>query len=263
MARDYLSELLVTANRIMELDELKNRLTDKKLWKQAKKQFNDFEEQFNKISDQYIDALLSNEETRKEALSDVEGQLSEIRQKADASWHPAIEYVEDKFLSRLRKEYAKSPILRRAIKLFPYVAFAVAVVAYFGIRLFSATPITADIESREGLIERAAAAEKVLRYDDYMSTRVRRGGWLKGIFFWPIEPTEQEVDGAVEFVSLVIESQGYVGRCGAVTGYGNQLTDGQIKMIEEVADYIQSEEALFEDPPVTAVLSGLERASAC
>src|SRR3546814_16807963 len=85
------------------------------------------------------------------------------------------------------------------MKMMPWVIVAVCVVAYFGLRLFSAVDVSAPIASREGVVQRAAAMEKYVRYDDFMHTEVRKGGWRKGIMFWPIESSDTESETAWEF----------------------------------------------------------------
>jgi hypothetical protein len=87
-----------------------------------------------------------------------------------------------------------------------------------------------------------------------MDTRVRRGGWLKGILLWPIEPSETEIRGAAEFVGLVLEGQEYAAGCGSVVGTGNTLTDGQFSMISDVASYIQREDIRWEEPPPMTIV---------
>src|SRR3546814_20852323 len=86
----------------------------------------------------------------------------------------------------------------------PGVFVAVCVVAYFGLRLCIAVDVSAPIASREGVVQRAAAMEKYVRYDDFMHTEVRKGGWLKGIMFWPIEPSDAEMTAAAEFAGLTL-----------------------------------------------------------
>src|SRR3546814_14129204 len=90
------------------------------------------------------------------------------------------------------------------MKMMPWWIAALCVVAYFGWRLFSAVDVSAPIASREGVVQRAAAMEKYVRYDDFMHTEVRKGGWLKGIMFWPIEPSDAEMTAASEFAGLTL-----------------------------------------------------------
>ena len=262
MGGSYLGELLKTAVRIMELDELESRL-DKHDWKVAKEEYDEAVAAFNKQRSDYVDALLSHEVGQEAAVSDVEGQLSNFRETADPSWYPAITYTEENLLPYLRKQAGMNPSLREAIKLFPYAAGAIVIVAYFTVRLMSATPVTESIETKEGLLQRADAVEKALRYDDWMDTRVRRGGFLKGLLLWPIEPTDGEIEGAAEFVGLVMEGQQYAQGCGVVTGYGETLSNDQIKMVGDVIDYLQRPTIRWLDPPIRTVIPALESASVC
>lgn len=263
MSQSYLSELVEIAARIIELDQLENQLTNKRDWKAAKVEYEAQQVHFNKVRDEYVDELLAQDESRSSAAQGVEEQLTEFRAQADPNWLPALNYTRDNLLPYLEKEAAKDPRMRKAIKLAPFVAGGLAVVVYFAVRLLSGAPITEEIETRAGLQQRAAALEKVIRYDDWMGTRVRRGGWAKGILLWPIKPTDVEMNGAAEFVGLVLEGQQYANGCGSVVSYGDNLSDDQINMLSEVADYVQQEAVTWEDPPVMTVVAGLERARRC
>lgn len=263
MTQSHLGELLQIAVTIMELDDLENELTDKSEWRAAKKQYEAQQEEFDRLRNEFVDGLLSGNGPHETIVDDVTAQIEEVRQRADPSWYPAIDYTSDNLLPYLQKEARKSPGLRKVQKAAPFVAGALVIIAYFGVRIFAATPVTESIDSRLGLQQRSAAAEKAIRYDDWSGTRVRRGGWLKGILFWPIEPTETEIQSAAEFVTVVLEGQQYAEGCGSVTGYGDSLSDSQIDMISEVADYIQDDSVVWEDPPVFTILRGLESASAC
>jgi hypothetical protein len=153
--------------------------------------------------------------------------------------------------------------MRKLRRVALFVAAALAVTVYFGVALFSGTPVTESIETRDGIIQRAAAAEKVIRYDDWADTRVRRGGWLKGILLWPIEPDAYEIKGAGEFVSLVLEAQQYANGCGSVVGYGDSLTKEQIRMVSDVADLVQRDDLQWRDPAPLTVVAALERVRPC
>lgn len=262
MTQSYLDDLIGLAARIDELDKLEGQL-DKRDWKAAKAEYEAQQEQFNKVRDSYIDGLLDGEGRTGSVVEDVEAQLLAIRNSADTSWHRAIDYTSDNLLPRLRKEAHKSPKTRRAIKAAPYVGGILAVAIYFGIALFSATPVSDPIETKAGLQQRAAAAKKAIRYDDFMGTRVRKGGWLKGILFWPIEPSESETQGAAEFFGLVLEGQQYAEGCGSIANDGQSLSDGQIGMVSEVADYVLHSNTKWREPPIRTVVDGLQEAEAC
>lgn len=262
MAESYLWELVQIAARIVQLDQLESELTDKREWQAGKDEWEALQEHFNKLRAEYVDALLG-DDAASDVVDDVQGQLTSLREESDPSWHSAIDYTQENLLPYLTKEAGRSPRMRKARKAAPFVAAALVAVVYFGVAIFSRTPITQAIETRQGLQQRAAAVEKVVRYDDWMATRVRKGGWLKGILFWPIEPNESEIKGAAEFVGLVIEGQRYAKGCGSVVGYGNSLTDEQIKMVSDVADFIQRDDLRWEEPAPLMVVAGLESADKC
>src|SRR3546814_11661076 len=109
--------------------------------------------------------------------------------------------------------------------------------------LFSAVDVSAPIASREGVVQRAAAMEKYVRYDDFMHTEVRKGGWLKGIMFWPIEPSDAEMTAASEFAGLtlgafqILRSHDQV--CGDLAiGQNDTLSKDELEFVDRVADFV-------------------------
>ena len=263
MAEDYLWDLVRIAARIIQLDQLEGELTDKREWQAGKDEWEARKEQFHKLRAEYVDALLGDAAPSDGVVDEVQGQLTSLREGADPSWNPAFDYTQENLLPYLTKEAGKSPRMRKAWKVAPFVAAALAAVVYFGIAIFSGTPVTEGIDTRKGLQQRAAAFEKVVRYDEFMGTHIRKGGWLKGILFWPIEPDPYEIKGAAEFAGLAVEGQPYAKGCGSVADNGNTLSKEQISMVSDVADYIQREDVRWEEPPLLTVVTGLERADKC
>lgn len=263
MSANYLWDLVQIAARIVQLDQLESEITDKREWQAGKVEWEALQEHFNKLRAEYVDALLGDDAPSDGVPAEIEAQLNGLREGADPSWYPAIDYTHQNLMPFLTKEAAKSPRLRKALKAAPFVAAGLGLIAYFGIAIFSATPITQPIETPEGIKQRAAAAEKVIRYDDWMQTRVRRGGWLKGLMLWPIEPSKDEIEGAGEFVGLVFEGQRYAKGCGSVASYGNTLTDEQIDMVGNAADYVQRDDIQWQDPTPLTIVAALESAEQC
>lgn len=263
MSHGYMVELIQIADRILELDQLELSIKGTSDWKIAKAEYEAAKERFGIVADRYIDGLLANSEWRGKAVEEVEASIAEFREQGDAGWLPALEYLEENFLPKLRREASRSPNTRKAIKAAPWAVGAVVILLYFGIRFTSGTPVSAPLESRAGIEQRAAAIEKVIRYDDWMDTRVRRGGMFKGILLWPIEPSQSEIEAAAEFAGLVLQGQNYATGCGAVIGAADELSDEQIDMVGEVAEYVRAESTVWRDPPVQTVLDGLEQAPSC
>ena len=167
---------------------------------------------------------------------------------------------------RLDAEAAKGPAHRRAFKRFPLgIAIAVAI-AYFGIRFASGTPVVDPILTRPGLTQRAAATKKLLRYDRWMNVHGIRGGRLKGILFWPIEPTNEEVRTAGEFFGLTLGTQraaaAKFGCANLHIGERSHLVEGSDLSNEEVrfaglmAEYVQDDRTDWDGPPIAVILRG-------
>ena len=263
-----LDDLLELAAGIMQLDAAEASLGKGREWKEAKKQYEAAAEEFKSKRKDYVNTLLIKGEDWSGIPDCVASELDGIEAAADATWHPAIQYTRDNLLPELTKEAGKSPLLRDVIKWTPTALGVAAAIAYFGIRLTSGVDVTAPIESRLGLQQRAAAAEKVIRYDDWMGTHVRRGGWLKGIMFWPIEPNEAETKGAGQFVSIALEGYDALVQqrqiCGTlVAGYGDKLSKEQISFTDDIAEEIQKDDVQWQSPPVMTILQPIKAKFPC
>ena len=263
-----MDDLLELAASIMRLDAEEASLGKGSKWKEAKKQYEAVVEQFNSKRKDYVNSLLVKGEDWSAIPVGVAEELDGIQAGADASWHPAIQYTRENLLPVLAKEAGRSPVVRDIIKWTPAALGVVAAVANFGIKLTSGVEITERIETKLGIQQRAAAAEKVIRYDDWMGTHVRRGGWLKGIMFWPIEPDEAEIKGAGEFVSLALEGYDILAQkreiCGTlIAGYGDKLSKEQISFTDDIAEQMQRDDIKWDTPPVMTVLPPIRAKFPC
>ncbi len=263
-----MDDLLELAFGIMQLDAEEASLGKGREWKAAKKQYEAAVEEFNSKRKDYVNSLLVKGEDWSVIPNDVAEQLDGIQAGADASWHPAIQYTRENLLSFLTKEAGRKPVVRDIIKWTPMVLGVAAAIAYFGIRLTSGVEITAPIETKMGIQQRAAATEKVIRYDDWMGTQVRRGGWVKGIMLWPIEPDEAEIKGAGEFVSLALEGYDVLAQkreiCGTlIGGYGDKLSKEQISFTGDIAEQMQRDDIKWDTPPVMTVLQPVKAKFPC
>lgn len=267
MGHASLDDLLELAAGIMQLDADEASLKGRE-WKEAKKQYEAAVEQFNSRRKGYVDSLFIKGDDWSIIPDNVLQELNNIEVKADPSWNSAIQYTRDNLLPNVRKEAVRSPIVRDIIKWTPIALAVAAVIAYFGIRLTSGVDVTAPIESKLGLQQRAEAVEKVIRHDDWMDTRARRGGWIKGILFWPIEPDEVEIKSAGEFVSVALEGYDVLLKeqqiCGTlVAGNGDKLSKEQTSFIGYVAEEIRRVDIQWQRPPLMTVLQPIKAKFPC
>jgi hypothetical protein len=263
-----LDDLLGLAAEIMELDALEASLGKGSEWKAAKKRYEARVEQFNSKRKDYVDTVLVKGDDWSVIPDAVAADLDNIGASADASWQPAVQYTKENLIPFITKEAGKSPLTRDIIKWSPVVLAAVGAIAYFGIRFTSGVDVSAPLETKLGLQQRAVAAEKVIQYDDWMGTHVRRGGWIKGLLFWPIEPSESEVKAASEFVSVALEGYDVLTQQSAICGNlmggsGDQLSGGQIKFVDEIAEKIQEANLSWQEPPVMTVLQPIKEKFPC
>ena len=268
MSVSFLDELLQLAGDIMELDRGEGSLGKGPEWKAAKQQYEDLVAQFNSVRQSFIDALLIEGRDWPDIVSSVENDLDGLEVTGDTSWADAISYLRDNLLPILKKEARKPPLLRKAAKWLPVALGVIAAVAYFGIKLTGGVDVSAPIESKLGLQQRAEAVEKLVRYDNLMGTNVRRGGWFKGILFWPIEPSDIEIKAAGEFVAVTLEGYKVLTEenkiCGnLVNGTGDQLSDGQINFVDEIAEKIQDNNLSWQEPPVMTILQPIKEKFPC
>lgn len=263
-----LDELIELAAEIMALDALEASIGKGSEWKAAKKQYDTAVEKFNLKRKDYVDTVLVKGEDWSLISDVIANDLDTIAASSDESWQPAIKYTKDNLILFLEKEARKSPLIRDIIKWSPAALAAAAVIFYFGVRFTSGVDVSATLESKIGLQQRATAAEKVIRYDHWMGARMRRYGWIKGILFWPIEPSDDEVKATGQFAALVLEGYDILAKkneiCGnLIDGYGDNLSDEEIGFIDEIAVKIQEDELIWQEPPVMTVLQQIRDKFPC
>jgi hypothetical protein len=161
-----------------------------------------------------------------------------------------------------------SKIIDSLIDYFALVVIGIVAAVYFTIRFTSGLEISQPLESKLGIQQRAAALEKTLRYNDWMHTRVRRGGWVKGILLWPIEPTEAEMNGSREFVTLSYQAHDFLFRrgdvCGGPAGGDSRgRSDSQNKFLLRIVEYIQNDQAEWKEPAILTLLPPIQKAYPC
>jgi len=263
----YFDQLLDLAYSIKELEADEKQHKQAGQWKQAKQTYEELEEDFKKVRKDFVDEVLGVEERNELAVEQTETALHNLREGSDPSWYPALNYMEENLLPTVKKEAGKSPAFRKALKLLPIITAVLLVVAYVGTRIATGVDVSAAPESRQGIEQRADALSKVLRYDDWADTRVRRGSWIKGPLLWPIEPTDKEVAAAGEFAGLALEAADVAAseygcfRLGS--GIGDRLSDAELSYLESIAKDVRSPDTEWHDLPVVTVLQAARSARGC
>ncbi len=130
--------------------------------------------------------------------------------------------------------------------------------AYFALRFLSGVTVDQPIDTKAGLQQRAAAAQKLIRYNEWLSGWI--GSSLAGpVILWPIAPTQAEAEGAGEFASAVLGSQGTLKRAGFLCGdlpegEGGAQSPEQVALIAAVAAHLRSGDTQWAEPATMTLL---------
>jgi hypothetical protein len=176
---------------------------------------------------------------KSDLMSHIIYELDDLKSVADNSWHSAITKLKELLIEQTIKESNKSQLRRKIEKHSWWIILLIISVSTLSIKYYSAVTVTNEITEKSGILQRGDAFQKILRYDDWMDTRVRKGGWFKSFLLWPIEPTKEEINYAAEFVGATEElynhllSQSII--CNVPTLYNN------ISASKDVLDFIQKE----------------------
>lgn len=188
----------------------------------AKARIANLERKFQEDADDLVYELLKQVDT-----SDANTNLAEIFRSALGGVKDALQGGDaDEFetdlniraIDRTAKELAhiaarqqgKSSFRRKVEHYWWAITIVVVATVYFGLRFYFAVPTYDQIETREELIAGYTALQKADRYDDWAEIKVQKGGWLKGIMLWPIEPTEDEIEFAGGMLWLSIRVHDYL-----------------------------------------------------
>lgn len=135
---------------------------------------------------------------------------------------------------------------------------ALILAAYFALRFLSGVTVDQPIDSKAGLQQRAAAAEKLIRYNAWLS------GWIGSsiagpVILWPIAPTQGEAEAAGEFASAVLGSQRTLRNAGFVCGDLPEGRDGaqspeQVALIAAVAAHLRADDTQWAEPATMTLL---------
>lgn len=238
---------------LLELSAAINKCTEELQTKPEKKRKSELKKIIQKLEETLVEK--STELIKKtvdswnsdQSLSDfLEQELDTIKEASDESWHLAIDDVKIRLREISNTETKKSPTRRKIEKNWWWLAILFVGITMGSLKWFWLIDVNQPSDTVTGVIQRAGTLEKILDYDDTMDTRVRRGGWLKGIILWPAEPTEKEIGYAADFLWTTVGVYDYLQEQNAVCGaplIHNSDDDNykdEIPIAQVVIDYINT-----------------------
>lgn len=216
----------------------------------------------------FVYDLLKDGTPTDEAAALVNTDFEEIAAASDPAWHGTYDVVRHDILARIEREGDKKPWQRTLRRRLPIIILAVLVVAYAGTRWYNTTPIDQPAESKAGVIQRAAALHKVVRYEEYHPTNTRRGRWLVELVFWPIEPTENDIKGASELAGMILGGGQSLMSAGAACGVpmpssADDVGEATLALLDDVALHLQDSKTIWVDPPIATILGRVQARHPC
>ncbi len=258
MSRDYSSVM----NAAAALEVFSGFLTseDKKEMLQAKGAFKAARNTF------VYDALNAGENSEK-LKEEVIAELAQM-EALQPGYASTYCFVRNELCQRIDQEGKKSPLRRRVLKWTPAALGAAALLGYISWDVLGQVKITQSINTAVGIQQRAAAFERAIDYDQAIRNPFGRTSAIREIIAWPIRPSETELAGAGEFVSLALSGYEKLSQekqiCGDIFATRTDaLSKQDIDLVQRVAEHVNRQDVKWQSPPVMTILEPIRRAFPC
>ncbi|MFC4292602.1 hypothetical protein ACFOWX_09285 [Sphingorhabdus arenilitoris] len=258
MTRDYSSVM----NAAAALEAFSGFLTfeDKKEMLQAKGAF-------KAARNAFVYEALSAGENSEKLKEEVVAELAQM-EALQPGYASTCGFVRDELCQRIDQEGKKSPLLRRTIKWTPAVLGLTAFLAYISWGILGQVEITQSIDTAVGIQQRAAAFERAVDYDRAIRNPFGGTSAIREMIAWPIKPSETELVGAGEFVSLALSGYEKLSQekqvCGDIFATRTDtLSKQDIDLVQRVAEYVNQEDVKWQSPPVMTILEPIRQAFPC
>lgn len=161
-----------------------------------------------------------------------------------------------------RRKTANGPQQRGSMV--PYLALMLVLTCIFlgAMYLFGPKPMTASVTTRDGLVERARAFERIAQYDRYHRSGDGVMAMVVNTALSPFEPTEEERLGAAAFEHAALAQYRGLrsGRdiCGARVSGAEQTA-----MLHSVAHYLTQGEVDWQSPAARTLRTPMKALQPC
>lgn len=239
------------------------------LTNEEKKQRVKLEGQFNAVRNAFVRKIIKTEGNPSiDLLTSVEKDITDYSASIGGDDF-SVGYIRDSLLPYFEKQLSKSPLRRKLEFWVPIAVGAIVVVAYFSVRFWSAIDVGQPINSKDGLVHRAQAVTKALRYAEWGPSHAHgRGRALMAILTWPIEPSDEEMTGANEFFGIVLAGHQMMleqkHACGELApGTDDAASEQQVALVRNVATFIQGRDVKWLNPAPITLLPPIKAAYPC
>lgn len=198
--KEAFTEILEKIGFILNKEnELKAHPKDKVKIKELVRDYNN---DIKKFTYSYIDSLIKEKKSFEEIEKTIKDDINTLTTEGDEKLNKSVKYLEEKLMDKAHKEVKKCPTRRMIEKYSTVIVICILLVVYFGFRFNSRIDTSHDIASNEGMKNVAKIHRKIQTYDKYITTKTRRGGFIKMLVFWPIKPTDSELNYFYSYVHI-------------------------------------------------------------
>ena len=207
--------------------------------------------QFNSIRNRFVFDALAREDDAEEVKARIVGDLDSFAEE-NPGWAGPAGLVRDELVARIDGESLKKPAWRKVVRYAPVALGVVLAIGYFGTKVYSDIDLSPAQDTPAGVAARAQALEKTLRYDDWSSTRSRRGGLFQSVLLWPISPSDLEVQAAQDIAGFAYSAEAFLREqqiaCNFLTRSSEEeLNDSETAYLWGIADRLQSPTLTWDD----------------
>lgn len=204
------------------------------------------------------------------ASAAVTSEIEDIARLSEADMRPVLDKVRYDLIGRIEEELgpsrAQTAMRTRLLGLGAVAGIVLVLAGAVALRQYNAIPISAALDTRPGIEQRAAALAKVMRYDDWNpgSGGLRR---LLGQFaLWPFEPSEAEIQGARELAGAIANSAEQLrdaGQACKLPAFGAPVTDEQIAFLAKIVARLRDKTTTWGNPPAATVFNAIRTSYPC
>lgn len=225
--------------------------------------------------DEAVEALgadvIAEHRTLAKATAVVTSEMDDITGLSEPEMRPLLDKVRYDLISYLEEQLAptrqQAAMRTRLLGLGAVAAVLLVLGGAVALRQYNAIPISAAIDTRPGIEQRAAALAKVIRYDDWDPGT---GGSLRKLVvklaIWPFEPSDGEIEGAREFAGAVVnaaEQLQAAGQACKLPRFGDPVTEDQVAFLAKIAARLRSKTVTWGNPPAATVFNAIRESYPC
>ncbi len=225
--------------------------------------------------DEAVEALgadvVADHRTLAKATAMVTSEMDDITGLSAPEMRPLLDKVRYDVIGYLEQQLAptrqQTTMRTRLFGLGAVAAILLVLAGALALRQYNAIPISAALDTRPGIKQRAAALAKVIRYDDWdPGTRGGLRTLVVKLVIWPFEPSEGEIQGAREFAGAVVDAAEQLqaaGQACKLPRFGDPVTEDQIAFLAKIAARLRSKAVTWGNPPAATVLNAIRESYPC